>query len=69
MGKRAPSRGLCGVGESAGPDCLLAHIFRFNIFEEEQAVAFPLVVWLEGGFDAVLLGVLDELVLLNVEVS
>jgi hypothetical protein len=53
MGERAPSHGVGGVGDSTGPDSPLPHVFGFNVFEEEQAVALPLIVGLEGGFNAV----------------
>jgi hypothetical protein len=65
--ERAPSYGAVGVGESAGPDGPLPHVLGLYVLEEEQAVAFPLIVGLEGGFHAVFFRIRDELLFLNIE--
>jgi hypothetical protein len=56
-----------GSRESAGPDGPLPHVLGLDVLEEEQAVALPLVVGLEGGFHAIFFRVLDELIFLNIE--
>jgi hypothetical protein len=58
---------LVGSGSPQALTALSPMFLDSNVLEEEQAVALPLFVGLEGGFNAVFFRIFDEFILLDIE--